>query len=146
MGQDERNYLSHRLFPNSFEEPFEITSPETAAYNCVAWAMHDSERWWEADENYFWKDGVALDNTISTFIQLFEQLGFTVCPDVSLEKSQEKIALFSNGDGDCSHVARQLESGLWTSKLGVSYDVVHTLNGIEGGIYGKVALIMQKAI
>ena len=146
MGQDERNYLSHRMFPNSFAEPFEITSPETSAYNCVAWAMHDSERWWEADENYFWKDGVSLDNTISTFIQLFEQLGFTVCSNFALEKSHEKIVLFSNGDGICSHVARQLENGLWTSKLGVSYDVMHTLDGMEDGIYGKVVVVMKKAV
>lgn len=146
MGQDEQNYLSHRLFPNSFVEPFEITSPETATYNCVAWALHDSERWWEADENYFWKEGIVFDNKISTFIQLFEQFGFAICSDAALEKSSEKIALFSNDGGDCSHIARQLENGLWTSKLGVSYDVAHTLNGIEGGLYGEVMLIMKKAI
>ena len=58
MGENEKLYLTHPLFPNSFDFPFEITSPETAQYNCVAWALGDSENWWEADEDYLWLDDI----------------------------------------------------------------------------------------
>ena len=42
MGENEKLYLTHSLFPNSADFPFEITSPETTQYNCVAWALGDS--------------------------------------------------------------------------------------------------------
>ena len=43
------------------------------------------------------------------------------------------------------HVARQLESGLWTSKLGLSVDISHSLHDLEGDTYGEVAALLCRA-
>jgi hypothetical protein len=61
-----------------------------------------------------------------------------------LKLDLKKIALFSIDNKECSHVARQTDNGKWTSKLGVSYDVQHSLHSIEGGIYGKAVIFMKK--
>ena len=44
-----------------------------------------------------------------------------------------------------THAARQLESGLWTSKCGKLQDIQHeTLQAIEGGLYGHPAVFLQR--
>lgn len=45
MGTKEGDYLKIKEFPNSENEPFIITSPETDVYNCLAWAIGDAENW-----------------------------------------------------------------------------------------------------
>lgn len=146
MGQEQWIPLSHPLFPNSFSDPFIITSPETSAYNCVAWAINDTGNWWEPDEGYLWANDIPFDYSITTFVLFLETLGFKVCGDASLEQSFEKIVLFSTDGNNCSHMARQLETGKWTSKLGISHDVEHSLKSMAGGIYGEVVLILKRAI
>lgn len=50
-----------------------------------------------------------------------------------------------DADGVNVHAARQLNSGLWTSKLGESNDIQHsTPYTIQGRLYGKVACILRR--
>lgn len=144
MGQEERTYLSHPLFPNSLSEPFEISSPETTAYNCLAWAVHDSENWWEPGEGYLWKEGIPEDGSIDSIVRFLQSFGFEIGNSPNIEDTLEKVALFSNGDGYVIHLARQLPNGKWTSKLGASHDVEHSLKSMEGGMYGNVVLVMER--
>ncbi|HAI76621.1 MAG TPA: hypothetical protein DCM08_10270 [Microscillaceae bacterium] len=130
-------------FPHTEKEPFEITSPETDQYNCLAWAMHDSQRWWDTADDDFWIEA-NRDNLLQTVIEVCQKLGFQVCEDEQLEEGYEKIALFSNDKQYCAHVARQLNNGKWTSKLGQSFDVIHSIFAIENGIYGNAAIFLKK--
>jgi len=34
--------------------------------------------------------------------------------------------------------------GFWSSKIGKSVDIEHTLEGLEGSFYGQVAIIMRR--
>ena len=78
-------------------------------------------------------------------MQLFEQLGYEECISDELEHEFEKIAVYARlGKGQ--HVARQLDDGLWTSKLGDLEDITHSLRGLEGTEYGKVEKIMKSKI
>jgi hypothetical protein len=54
--------------------------------------------------------------------------------------------LFADAASVPTHAARQLRSGAWTSKLGISEDVEHELRALEGEIYGVVALILTRPI
>lgn len=145
MGENEKLYLTHPSFPNSFDFPFEITSPETAQYNCVAWALGDSENWWEADDDYQWLDNIEYSQSLLAVKSLFENFKFEISDNDSLEKGFEKIALFSDDNLNCTHVAKQLSDELWSSKLGISYDISHKINALENGIYGQVVLILKRA-
>jgi len=146
MGKTESNYLTHKHFPNSFSEPMEITSPETSDYNCLAWSLNETQKWFDFEEDYIWFPNIENDYNLNNFVQLFENLGFSVSDSSIFETGFEKIALFSLDNEECSHVARQTVNGKWTSKLGVSYDVLHTLSSIAGGIYGEAVVFMKRLI
>ncbi len=67
--------------------------------------------------------------------------------DFSLEAEFEKVAIYEDAQGKPTHMARQLDSGLWTSKLGEAWDIVHhALEGIEGQQYGRATLAMRRPI
>lgn len=112
-----------------------ITSPITLYYNSFAWAVNDQERCWFPDrfDTEYWPAGIPRENTLSAFIDAYSTNGFEVCPtgDPNLEFSPngffvEKIAIYTI-DGRPSHACRQLNSGRWTSKIGVREDVEHEL-------------------
>jgi len=147
MGKNEKTTLATPLFPNSLETPFIITSPEARKYNCIGWALESDLEWWEPDyENGVWFEDVDNERTIKNVEIVFQKFGFKVCEDETLEKGFLKIAVFSTDEIHFNHVARQLESGNWTSKIGVSFDVEHSLESMENGIYGNVVLFMKKKI
>ncbi len=76
---------------------------------------------------------------------LFEQLGYSVCPEAELEEGYEKIAIYAlRGEG--THAARQLENGKWTSKLGENIDIEHTLAGLKGPHYGEVVKTLKREL
>src|SRR5262245_254612 len=109
---------------------FEITSPETVAYNCIAWAAEDTSRKWWPDKMGvgYWPQGVPREATLATFIKAFAALGYEECEDGSLEPEFTKIAIFTKPAGTPAHAARQLPNGRWTSKLGSEVDIEHDLH------------------
>ncbi len=145
-------------FPKlQYDEHFEITSPEDCNYNCIAWAYQIKNRWmWPPAGNPLYKGGLdavtywpndeAQEPDVKEFIKAFEQKGYRVCDDSEFENGYRKIALYIiPGTTECTHAARQLSSGYWTSKLGESYDIQHgTPYTLEGRIYGSVYCIMKK--
>jgi hypothetical protein len=73
-------------------------------------------------------------------------LGFSVCSDSDAEQGYEKIAVYGL-DGEYTHVARQLETGKWTSKIGALEDIEHdTLEGLIGTEYGPVEKLLRRKI
>jgi hypothetical protein len=144
MGEGTENHITSKFFPNSEKESFLITSPETKTYNCLAWALGDNENWWEADEDSYWLPDLPENDDIATIVLLFEKFGFETCAENGHEVGFEKVALFSKDQIVCTHIARQLDNGFWTSKLGVSYDVQHSLPAMEGGMYGDVYVFLKK--
>ena len=136
-----------RDFPNLSASGYEITSPDTIDYNCIAWAAGDDRRWWWPDSQYieYWPEGVPREVTVEAFQQAFQTIGYEVCPDDSLEPGYQKIAIYADSNGKPTHIARQLENGKWTSKLGQYEDIEHeNLPGLAGGIYGDVVAVMKK--
>ena len=65
--------------------------------------------------------------------------------DASLEEGFEKIALYADGD-EYMHASRQLETGKWTSKMGlVGERIEHdTPEDVTGPAYGDVVKFMQR--
>jgi hypothetical protein len=129
---------------------FDITSSSTHDYNCVGWALGRSDEWWGTDPFsvelglYQWMAGVPLVDTLDSWSAIFESIGYRVGEPDTLEAGFEKIAIFGRSDGP-QHVARQLPSGRWTSKLGRGVDIEHDLRDLEGDRYGSVVRIMTRA-
>src|ERR1700726_133314 len=85
-------------FPNLLHVPFEITSPRTDAYNCIAWAATgEQDRWWEPISDRYWPPGVRREYSVEAFLEAFRSLGYLEFPSGSaeMEDNFEKIALYA---------------------------------------------------
>jgi hypothetical protein len=134
------------LFPRLSGNEYQITSPKTIDYNCIAWAAGDTQQWWWPSEdldNDYWPPGVPRERTQEAFVAAFAALGYVVCESEDSEAGYEKIALFADADGP-THAGRQLSNDRWTSKLGKLEDIEHALHNLDGGPYGAVILIMKR--
>jgi hypothetical protein len=137
-----------QAFPSLRGGHFHITSPMTPEYNCIAWAAEDDERWWWPDINgiYYWPTSVPRAETLEAFKLAYSQLGYEECNSSDLEEGWRKVAIFADASGKPKHAARQLESGMWTSKCGEAEDIEHELTGVEGQLYGRAVCFMKRKI
>lgn len=137
-------------FPQIRSEGYQITSDETPDYNCFAWVMGITSQWWSPVNNkgYYWLDGIPKTLAVKNFVELFRQAGnYLPCEHEHAEAGFEKIALFADANGNVTHVAKQIESGKWQSKLGDWEDIEHnTLAALEGKFYGKAVQFLKRAV
>lgn len=142
---DNRDCKLKSIFPNLSGTPYKITSERSFKYNCFAWAAGDSNCRWEPDEYgfYFWPEVIPRFLTIETLSWAYELLGYQICDSNKHEEGFDKIAIYAI-DGSPTHAAKQINQDIWTSKLGDLEDITHTLSGIEGEAYGKVARILRR--
>lgn len=135
-------------FPRLRNSRYAVTSPDDPRYNCHAFAMGESHRWWEPTPiagTAYWPAGAKRDRDLACFEDTYRMLGFEKCSDGSLETGYVKVALFVKG-GTVTHTARQLSSGRWQSKLGQWLDLEHEIEGLEGDAYGNVVSFMKKEL
>ena len=138
-------------FPNLQAGAWQVTSPPDNRYNCIAFAVGRTDVYWWPDEypdpNFdYWPPGILREESIAAFVQLFESLAYEVCADGTLEPGFVKIAIYALQDTP-THAARQLDTGQWTSKLGVEEDIVHEkLEALAGPCYGSAVQFMRRLI
>ncbi len=139
-----------RKFPNLVPFLYRETSPCDGNYNCVSWALKEKvdERrvWWPVTIGQAqWPESLPFSEKIENFVKLFRSFGYETCADDKVEQGFEKIALYADEDGNFSHVARQLESGKWTSKLAAEEDIEHdNLYVLTGPCLGRVWGFMSR--
>jgi hypothetical protein len=131
-------------FPGLRDSKYVVTSPEDVRYNCIAWAVRDTQRWWWPDEDSFWPERVAREESIAAFLAAFKESGFLPCEDSRLEEDCEKLAIYTALDDVPTYVARQLPSGHWTSKLGQLHDIQHRLEDLVGALYGQCQHFLKR--
>lgn len=138
--------ISRGAFPGLTDQNHRITSPPTPAYNCIAWSVEDTERWWQP--GVYWPiPAVQEDFGLGDFVQALRSIGFEECDDGTLEEGYDKVALYGNGSFLYTHAARQLRTRKWTSKLGRSEDIEHDApEDLAGGVYGQVHQYMRRPI
>ena len=94
---------------------------------------------------YYWYPDAPQEDSLRAWIRVFELHGYRTSDSPDLVFGTEKIAIYVDSDGTPSHVARQKDSGLWTSKLGRGEDIEHeALEGLEGDEYGTAAEVMER--
>lgn len=135
-------------YPNLKNAGYKVTSPDTIDYNCVAYAMEETGTWWwpNPETESYWPPDIPRQETLEAFIQAFATVGYQVCQNAENETGFQKIAIYVL-KGKPTHVARQLNNGHWTSKLGSNEDIIHhTLEGLEGEKHGQFTTIMKRQI
>lgn len=138
-----------QAFPGLAKGNYRITSPANPDYNCMAWAVADTSKWWwpgpDAKREY-WPPSLPRDTTVSNFQAAFALFGYVPCAEEKPEPGFEKVALFADTSNNTKHAARQLATGRWTSKLGRMEDIEHEVRDLEGAIYGSVVLILKRPV
>ena len=133
-------------FPDLTSDNCSVTSPGSLDYNCVAWAAgFDDCQLWPDAANAEWPAVLPQDETLETFVAYFESLGYEQCDTPDFDDGLLKVAIFADDDGP-THVARQLSSGKWASKMGWDgVDIEHDgLGCIEGQRYGRAMLFLMR--
>jgi hypothetical protein len=127
---------------DSYPFRFHKTSEKTPVYNCIAWALRDSKRFWWPIGGY-WPHDCPRQTTIDAFERAFASQGYCRCENGQLESNVEKIALFAK-ESKPTHAARQLPSGRWTSKLGQNIDIEHDVSDVQGPRYGMIVAYFRR--
>jgi hypothetical protein len=135
-------------FPHLRALGFKRTS-DPAYYNCIAYAVGDFKRkWWPGDYHPFWTvdywpPSAPKEETLEAFVKALSTVGYELCSDGVLEPNFEKLAVYALS-GVIRHAALQQEDGMWRSKLASDEDIEHTLPGLGGPCYGKVAAYFKR--
>ncbi len=89
-------------------------------------------------KGYYWPPGVAKDDSLESWIKIFEIHGYRICKNAELEPDVEKVAIYGRPETKIpEHVARQKRSGVWVSKLGKGADIEHDkLEALSSDLYG----------
>ena len=85
-----------------------------------------------------------MESSVAAYIAAFGVIGYEPCANGALEDGFEKVALYALPSG-VTHMARQLGTGRWTSKIGGLEDIEHESPAeLEGVEYGDLAQYMRK--
>jgi len=148
VGDGPRLHSVKSQFPNLLPSNHRVTSGATSDYNCFAWAVYYTDRWLEPDGPFgFWPAEIPRRLTLNTLTAVYAQDGFERCDSGDHEPGFEKIAIYTDRRGLPRHAARQLDNGIWTSKLGEAEDIEHeTLEVLQGPEYGSPVRYLRRAI
>lgn len=123
-----------------------ITSPQTFRYNCIAFAMGMDDRWVDSVPLpwHWWPLNVPKEQSCAALKEAFVYFGFEDCGmDDTMEEDYDKVALYQK-DGFWTHAARVVDTGIYHSKFGSSYDGRHSNGDVLQKQYGDVYVIMRR--
>jgi len=140
---------------------FHVISPETGAYNCIAWAMGFVDRWVDyipsnSQHKKWWPKGISRSFMPDDLVSAFEAVGFEKCDDDNDEEGYEKVALYKRSPytdpiskeikaEGWTHAARVLSKDVYHSKMGPSFDIHHSSGDVfDGTNYGEVFQFMKR--
>ncbi|HWB22032.1 MAG TPA: hypothetical protein VG652_04000 [Gaiellaceae bacterium] len=112
--------------PRLAEADHRITS-KPAEYNCVAWVTRDFAHWWAPGIHWPpppFPQPRGPDDDLDCYIALFELWGYELCESEAYEQGWLKLAIYADGSA-FHHVAKQLPSAAWSSKVGEAHDLRH---------------------
>jgi len=131
-------------FPRLAADNYRETSSADWEYNCIAWAAGVTNAWWWPVPGRYWPPGIPREESLAAFLAAFATFGYAPGAGPELEVDVEKVALYARGETP-THAARQLPSGVWTSKLGPSIDIEHdTPEAVAGGVYGEIVGVLSR--
>jgi hypothetical protein len=148
LNSHDPNATPNAAFPNLSPGNHRVIGPATGDYNCVAWACGDTKRWWQPGPKFHWPvPSDPDDSTTDNLVAALTAVGFIQCLDCLPEEGFEKIAVYALSAAEYTHVARQLPSGLWTSKLGEWELIEHDIpESVAGGAYGGIVRFMKRPL
>lgn len=130
-----------RLFPKLLRG-YIVLEPATRRYNCIAWAMGDTSRWWHPGSGY-WPAAARRADTVAGVSDMLLSEGFEQADSSEPEPGVRKVTLYAKADRP-THMALQQPNGKWSSKLGDLELIEHDLDQLEGVVYAQVVAIYAR--
>jgi hypothetical protein len=134
-------------FPGLIGMPYELASPATMQYNCIAFAFGDEENVWDTPERcgFYWPPGFQRDPTIEVITSIVQLHGFRISHEAISENPEtDALAIYAKA-GLVNHLAKWQDPGIWKSKLGDGRDINHlSLFWLEGELYGRVVSVWKR--
>lgn len=148
-------HLLSNVFPDLVNDKnFKILSECTDVYNCIAWAMGYTDRWFDPyiGAGHWWPAGVERNAKPETLVAAFQAEGFEMSDNYNVEEGYAKVVLYKKKDGDeWTHAARIVTSDIEYSKFGRAWDGQHSHNvlcrtglGKEPQSYGIAYAYMKR--
>lgn len=135
-------FKPRKPFPNWKNARY--TSPKDPGYNCMAWVFGDkSQLWWPNVSGHYWPVKAKRKDALAELRRYLKAEGWR--QDKSEKISFPAIAIYAK-NSKLKHVARMLENGRWTSKLGEIEDIEHDLSDLVCDDYGSVVAIYVKDV
>lgn len=121
------------FFSSLQEDPnLAIIGDQNVAYNCISWSHGVTNAW---------------NNPPANPIAYYQALGLKTCTAGDVNK---KVAVWFDANGVTTHAAiRKLVTingqkvYSWTSKLGQSYCIAHSIDRLNGNTYGNPAMYFK---
>lgn len=142
----ERKPSFERWWPNLKKRGYKVIGQASDSYNCFSYAVGLTDVL--LDPAFYWPDNIARGYTLEIFIKCFENYGYVCCENSDLETGVEKAVIYGRGDLPL-HAARQMDNGLWTSKIGSLELIEHHLDAFdiatqEFANYGSVLQFLSR--
>lgn len=99
------------------------------------------DQWWSHEYGFHWP--ADRSRAINSLVLVFKSLGYEECDDDKLESGFERVVLYCKGT-KWMHAARQIETGEWTSKLGIKWDIAHKSPEALCDYYGPIHCYMKR--
>ena len=147
MSRENLLFLDSQNFFTDLGNTFEIKSPISESYNCIAFAANDeSQKWWpDKFGQVYWPIDAPRNDSVEAFIKAFETIGYKQCLNFHFEDKIQKIAFYVDPNNKVKHAAIQTNTGRWKSKLGDLEDIEHDLRDVEGKKYGQANVYMSRS-
>ena len=89
------------MLPGLMASGFQITSPESGVYNCIAWAAGDNTDWWDYSPGRYWPEWATRSPEIEALVQVFAGLGYAICDNGEKEEGYDDVAGDAFGSVHC---------------------------------------------
>lgn len=145
-----------KVFPDlQSDTNFQILSPTTPIYNCIAWAMGYTDRWVDISPiaGHWWPIGVSRSLSPDALIKAFEAVGFELSNNELPEDNYDKVVLYKKEHiEEWTHATKIISDDVEHSKFGAMWDGQHSHNvlcttgiGYEQQSYGIAYAYMKRA-
>lgn len=141
-----------RIFPALRTTVYSVVAEPDEKYNCIARAAGVVHDWWDPiDETRYWPPSARRGDTVEIVMEGLSSAGYERCADGAPDPAVEKTVL-NEYEGEFTHVAKRLPSGLWSSKRGRERLIEHDLDVLTNqanisGLRrcGEVVALMREA-
>ena len=89
------------MLPGLIASGFQITSPGSGVYNCIAWAAGDNTDWWDYSPGRYWPEWAPRSPEVEALVQVFAGLGYAICDNGEKEEGYDDVAGDAFGSVHC---------------------------------------------